>query len=211
MFENHSAVADVHSKVKDLSELLVSWVDENVKRTRWDDEKVERDFARRSVYEILADGTTFYMNPCPDFASVALYGLYYLSSEGVKNPQLIAVPEINGYGVPSVHFHDRFEYDDTPYIMDFVSHNKVIVTPEDAHFNPNSEVQTLGKYLLEGPHDFSKNLPQNYSQLKNLLQHFDLDAHVEKLKTDNTPQEFVDYQDRLGGKHNLYTVFSPFD
>ncbi|MGM5481719.1 MAG: hypothetical protein ACQESE_04910 [Nanobdellota archaeon] len=211
MTENYSSVVDIDSKVKNLSELLVSWVDKSVNRVRWDNQKVERDFAQRSVYEILADGTSFYMNPCPDLASVALYGLSLFSSEGITDPQLVVVPEINAYGNFSLHFHDRFKYEGVPYIMDFAGLNNVIVTPEEAHFNPNTDVKTLDKHLLEGPHDFSKNLFQNYSRLQGLLQHFDFNAHVQKLKNDNTPQEFDDYKGRLNGRHNLKTVYLPYD
>ncbi|MGM5485103.1 MAG: hypothetical protein ACQEP1_04500 [Nanobdellota archaeon] len=183
----------------------LSHIDEVLPRERWTNNKILRDFARRNISQMEKDNNSFFMNPCSDLSSYLLYLLSF--DREINKPRLGAAEEINSYGFPSIHNYVLLEYHGETYLMDFSSHNEVLLRKGGEYRNPNPEVKTLNTYVFHEPFQPEKNIIENYGDYFKRFRFFDLDMIINKLVKDNHLDEFLDYKERMKGKENLYLKY----
>ncbi len=179
--------------ISDKMYFLSEWVLANVKRVAWSNDKIEKCYGRRSVEQILYEGETCYMGPCPDLTAVAIaamnkYGL---------NPE-IAVEKLEepGFDFPRFHFASEFMHDGQRYFLDFNT-GKTVVFGKGDYSNIKKNVSRIGLWKFDG------SILKPDTKLSSLLtgemgfRESDFTKIIERMKRGNTSQTFEEYQKRM--------------
>ncbi|MGW8375225.1 hypothetical protein [Streptomyces sp. ODS28] len=95
---------------------LIDWVHAHVRKVEPDEQWLKERYVRRSVLEILAEGTTFCLGPCPERTVVASA---VLSLNGVGHRLVAHERHVPGTGPPIVHMALELDLDEGPFWLDF--------------------------------------------------------------------------------------------
>jgi hypothetical protein len=85
---------------------LIEWVHEHVRKIEPDEQWLRSRYLRRSVLEILEEGNTFCLGPCPERTLVASAAL---SLNGIEHELVLHEREVPGTGPPIVHMAIELE------------------------------------------------------------------------------------------------------
>lgn len=166
---------------------------------RWDNERIRREFGKRSLAQIKKEGSTHYAGSCVD---VSLFLLDLLSNQGYK-PHLV-LEEVDDKRYGFVRLHTALMVFDRPgcglFTVDPVSCSEV-VWYEGAYQNSTANefpesVLTRGYQLVGGenvtPHATPHNLFLNGCD-RPLSSDVQLDAMIEGLCQSNTDERFEEF------------------
>ena len=178
---------------------MVGLIATAVSPEKWDNDKIDSAFAQRSAEQILADGHTFYMNPCLDYTLVML--------ELLKRNEVdaaLVMEELRGeYPFNRVHFALEFSDGKTPRFIDF-SHGMHVRYGIGEYRHHNSDLEQISIRRSPGG-DIKPELPLHQSLGCNLLEHIDgyfvdfsLDVVIERLKQDNTEKNYEAFEQKHG-------------
>lgn len=95
---------------------VLQYVQWRVSKDIWALDRIQLEFARRTVSEIVRDGTTFAYAPCSERTIVAAAMLAVNSIDATVVYHERRVP---GFGPSSPHFALEMRLDGEPYLMDF--------------------------------------------------------------------------------------------
>lgn len=95
---------------------LMDWVHRRVRKTAPDERWVRERYLKRSALEILSEGTTLSLGPCPERTIVASTAL---SMRGIRHQVVFHERQVLGTGPPSLHMAIELDTDSGPYWFDF--------------------------------------------------------------------------------------------
>jgi len=176
---------------------LVEQIDQQIKRVRWTSEKIDRKFAKRSGKEILEEGETFYMNPCLDLTLATAA----LMRRDTINYQMAIEEHDKTEKMPFNHVHFALEFSDRTgsYFINFKTMEIVQIGRENYLGRP--DIPQVQLFRIDGSKiDPAKSLSQNLGftsieeTLRKLFHGYQITPHIEKLKRDNTPKKFEEYE-----------------
>ena len=95
---------------------MIEWIHRSVRKIIPDEQWMRERYLRRTMLELLAEGTTFCWAPCPErtFVAASVLGLY-----GVPYRLVVHERQVPGAGPPSVHMAIELDLDGKPYWFDF--------------------------------------------------------------------------------------------
>jgi len=108
----------VWGRASDVVLYLIEWVHQRVRKIVPDERWLRERYMRRSVLEMLAEGTTLCIGPCPERTLVAAAAL---SLRGMPYRIVVHERQILGGGPPTVHFAIEIDDDGSPFWFDFGS------------------------------------------------------------------------------------------
>ena len=171
---------------------MVFFIHKILKKERFENEYIEKNFAKLSARELLTEGKTFYMNPCLDFVLVTIEGL---KRTGIENIKFI-VEELqcpgNGF---KVHFGIELIREGKNYYIDYRSMNNVFLW--QGNFMSNYEYK--GETIAHSIKIDAKNISVDdniYTLMERwIIQFKNLNMEVlamlkEKLKKHNKPEQW---------------------
>jgi hypothetical protein len=100
----------------DLLVHLMEWVHRRVRKIAPDEQWVRERYMKRSALELLSEGTTLSLGPCPERTLVASTAL---SLWGVQHQVVFHERQILGTGPPTVHMVIEVDTDSGPYWLSF--------------------------------------------------------------------------------------------
>jgi hypothetical protein len=184
-----------------LAKEIVYEVDRKVRRVYWTNEKIDKFFGKRSVKEILDNGTTCFMNPCLD---LTLISSYLMSSQHISNQFII---EEHGptkeFPFNRLHFVLEFQNKDREYSLNYKKCNEVYIS--NGNYNGREDIPQVGRIKIPGEKiNPYKSIHENlgYTILEELIQDkfvgFSLEKSLNRLKSDNSQEKFKLYNNVYG-------------
>lgn len=164
----------------------------DIKKVQWSNGKIQNHLGRRTIQEILNSHETCYMGSCVDMT------LSFFRKMKEKYPCLnltlwCELLKHKKSGILSLHFFLKNE--DKNQIIDFVRNNQVALY-EGAYRNPWNSIIVDQVALLSLPWDQVKDTDSLLTLAHKLWIPFseqDFQLFLNKLKSDNTDQEFQDF------------------
>ncbi|MEU1626519.1 hypothetical protein ABZ746_14560 [Streptomyces sp. NPDC020096] len=95
---------------------LIEWVHRRIRKIEPDERWLRERYLRRTVLEVLAEGTTFCLGPCPERTMAASV---VLSMRGIGHRLVAHERQVFGTGPPLVHLALELDTDDGPHWLDF--------------------------------------------------------------------------------------------
>lgn len=191
-----------------LARKIVSEVDKNVKRVYWTNEELDKFFGKRSAKEILQNGTTCFMNACLD---LTLASAYYLSSDNIPYEVVIEeYPPTPEFNFNRVHFYIIFQNSNEDCVINYKRENEVYVFEGKYNGIDNSSKDMIFKIpgnIINPYRNLSKNI--EYANLKELIKdkfaNYSLEKNLNKLKQDNSKENYESYKKRCGEEFSIIT------
>lgn len=180
---------------------LITWVDDNVERKQWSNGEIDEKFAKRSTKKILEEGHTCYMNPCLDLTLV----VYEVLKVNDLNPVLV-IEELTHEGYPfnRLHFAIELTYEKETYFIDFITMNRVLLGKGQFKNYKDGLIESLQTIKIADEMDPEKNLFENIPTHLGRSKNFQLDLQLERLKKDNTAENYARYLSALENNNRLY-------
>ena len=187
---------------------IVSEVNRKVKRVYWTNEEIDKFFGRRSVKEILDNGTTCFMNPCLD---LTLVSSYFISSEKIPHQFVIEehLPTAE-FDFNRLHFVIEFNNSDKNYAINYKRANEVYIV--EGGYNGREDIPMASMIKIPGliinPY---KNLNENlrYPNLEELTKDkfrgYSLEKNLNRLKQDNSKENYNLYKQKYGDGFEIIT------
>jgi hypothetical protein len=101
---------------RDMVLFLIEWVHRQVRKIAPDEKWLRERYMRRSVLEVLAEGTTFCWAPCPERTFVASS---VLAAHGLRHRLVLHERQVQGAGPPAAHMAIELELDGETHWFDF--------------------------------------------------------------------------------------------
>jgi len=175
-----------------LTETMIAWMNNNVKVRRWTNQRIDRDFAKRSVSKILEQGDVFYMNPCLDYSLVLVQSL---NQNKIKNYILCEEEQQTNFPFHQLHFAIQIDLDSKVYFIDF-NGSTIVYAGEGIYSNPRSDIELLKSFRINSNKiKPGKNIFDIITEFDFL--NFDFNKQVAKLKNDNTDETYMIYSNSL--------------
>jgi hypothetical protein len=200
---------------------IVSEVNNKVRRVYWTNEEIDRLFGRRSAKEIIQNGTTCFMNPCFDLNSVSSY---FMNVRGIPHEYIIeelsptkdfnfnkSYLELKNFDY-RLHFALGFQHGGEEYAIDYKRENEVHIFK--GKYNGRGDIPRAGIIRIPGKNinpykPIYKNL--GYDTLEDLIKDkfigFSLEKNLNRLKQDNSKENYSSYKERYG--ENLKIITKP--
>lgn len=180
-------------KGKKFAEAVALWTDKNIKRIYWTNEEIDKWFGKRSIKEIIKNGTTCFMNPCFD---LTLVSVYLLNKNKIKNNLVV-----------EEHLPTKeFNFNRLHFALDFIDENEIYhLNYKHNNFVYISTGEYLGRkdlpqaQIIRFPGEkINSNKPiyQNLSQ--NVTAGFSLEKNLQRLKQDNNRENYYQYKQQCG-------------
>lgn len=93
-----------------------------LKKERFENSFIDKNFSKQTTRELLTTGKTFYMNPCLDFVLVTIE---WLKKSGFENIQFIMEELECPQNIYKVHFGIEVTIKNNPYYIDYIGKNDV--------------------------------------------------------------------------------------
>jgi hypothetical protein len=207
---------NIINSVKD----IVSEVNKKVRRVYWTNEQIDKWFGKRSAQEIIKNGTTCFMNPCLD---LTLVSAYLMSSEHIPHELIIEehLPTRDFNFDKSnlvlkdfdfrLHFAIDFQHGSEKYNLDYKKENEVYILK--GNYNGRKDIPRAGMTVISGA-DINpyKTIYENlrYNTLEELIKDkfigFSLEKNLNKLKQDNSQENYNFYQERCRDGFKIITT-----
>ncbi len=179
----------------------INWINKNIEKKYWENDKVIEKFSKRSANQIIKEGEVFFMSPCLDLTLVAKK----IFDDHLDS--ILVAQEIysNSYGINSLHFAIEFSANDVDYFIDFSSMNEVIFNRGN-FVNHNDDVKSLQMVRSAKKMDHDKNIFENFPEYVSKLKFYDGKKQFGKMLEDNSLSRFHAYKRALGENQELYIV-----
>jgi hypothetical protein len=190
----------------DLARDVISEVKRKVHRTYWTNEEIDESFARRSANKIILDGTTCFMNPCLDLTLVSTSELL---SRDIKHIFVIEEHLPTKYfPFNRLHFALEFEFNNKKYFINYKKCNEVHIY--EGTYNGREDIPMAQIIRIPGKKiNPNKSINENlgYDTLENLIKDkfkdYSLQANLNRLKKDNSLENFREYKKKYGENFNV--------
>lgn len=188
-----------------LIENIIYQTDKKVKRVYWTNEEIDEWFGKRSVSKIIENGTTCFMNPCSDLSIVSASIL-----NQNKIPYSLSITENlpeKHFDFNRIHFILRLNYQNAPLYIDYKRNNEVYLSREFPEKNSRiikQVIQIPGEEI-----DIKKSLQENIknSSKGKFLKSFSLDKNINRLKKDNSPENYDSFIEHYGNELRIIKQF----
>jgi len=185
----------------------VSWINSNIKRNYWENERVRKVFARRSANLIKDDGDVFFMNPCLDYVLLAKD---FLGSRSMDSGIVAQEVFSKKYDIYHMHFALEFLVKGRKYFVDFAKMNTVYLGKGD-FVNFNEDVRVVQTFRIWEPVDPDKDIFENFPEYVAKLKHYSIDVQIDRMLKDNSKERFDSFLQSLGKNKSLRLVRVPDD
>jgi hypothetical protein len=193
----------------ELAKNIVSEVNRKVRRDYWTNEQIDKLFARRSVNDILKDKETCFMNPCLDLTLVSSYMIAQedITNEFVMEEHLPA----DGFDFNRLHFVIEFQHANKNYTINYKRGNEVHIF--EGKYNGRKDIPMAQMIRIAGEKmNPYKNLNENlgYNTLEDLIKNkfigYSLEKNINRLKQDNSRENYKIYHQRFGKNLKIITT-----
>jgi len=194
---------------------IVSEVNKKVKRVYWTNEEINRYFGRRSAKEILDNGTTCFMNPCLD---LNLASGFLISSKNMHYTlvieELLPAKDFNfdksnlvlkDFNFNRLHFTLEFQDTGGKYVINYKRENEVCILKGEYGGRkdiPVAQIIRIPGEKINPDKPIYRNL--GYGSLEDLIENqfkgYSLGENLERLKKDNSLENYGHYKKRYGEK-----------
>ncbi len=194
-----------------LAKEIILEVNKKVKRVYWTNQEIDKYFGRRSVQEILYSGETCFMNPCLDLTLVSSH----LMSEK-KIPHKLVIEEhlpSNGFDFNRLHFVIEFQNNNEQskeYFLNYKRANEVYLL--EGKYNGRQDLPLAQILKIQGlklnPKDpiyasFGYKTLEEF--LKEKFKGYSLDSNINRLKKDNSIENYQSYKHKFGEDFSIIT------
>ncbi len=175
-----------------LGQAIALWVDKKIKRTYWTNEQINKKFGRRSIKEIIEERTTCFMNPCSD---LTLVSSYLLTQNQIKN-NLVIEEHLPTKEFNFNRLHFALDYADGTgiYHLNYKDNNFAYVGIGE--YLGREDIPQAQLIRISGE-EINPNKPL-YENLKNIKTEFSLEKNLQKLKRDNSEENYNHYKKKYG-------------
>lgn len=190
----------------DLAKEVISEVKRKVKRIYWTNKEIDKYFGRRSAKEIIADGTTCFMNPCLDLTLVSASELY---SKKIK--YIFTIEEhkpTSDFNFNRLHFALEFKFKNKKYFLNYKNGNEVHVY--EGSYNgrediPMEQIIRIPGKIINPNKPIYKSLGYNTLEdlIKDKFKGYSLESNLNRLKRDNSLQNYELYKQKYGDNFNV--------
>jgi len=193
-------------KIIDIVKNIVYKIDKKVKRIYWTNEEIDKYFAKRSAISILDSETTCFMNPCLDLtlASAAI-----MHSKDI--PHVFVIEEhlpTKEFPFNRLHFALEFKDERKNYVLNYKTGNRVYIS--EGNYNgrkdiPMAQIMRIPGKKINPYKTIYKNLGYDTLEelIKNKFKGYSLENNLNRLKRDNSEEEYKSYKTRCGEKFNI--------
>lgn len=191
-----------------LAKEIISEVDEKVKRTYWTNEQIDRCFGKRSADEIIQNKTTCFMNPCLD---LTLVSASILSSREI--PYILVIEEhlpTKEFNFNRLHFAIEFYQGNEKYVLNYKRINEVYISKGE--YNGREDIPREQLIKISGENLSSKKTVYEnlgYKSLEDLIKNkfkgYSLESNLNRLKRDNSKENYELYKQKFGDGFNIIT------
>jgi hypothetical protein len=209
------------NKTTELVKNIIFEVNKKVKRAYWTNEEIDKFFGRRSAQEIIQNGTTCFMNPCLD---LTLVSSYLMSSIHIPHQFIIEehLPTkdftyeksnlvLKNFNFNRLHFALELQHQGEKYTLDYKKENEVYIYRGD--YSEREDIPSAGRIIMPGekinPYKpIYRNL--GYDTLEDLIKdkfiEFSLEKNLDRLKQDNSKENYKFYKERYKDEFNIITI-----
>lgn len=176
-----------------LGQSIVYWIDKKIKRIYWTNEEIDKWFGKRSIKEIIQNGTTSFMNPCFD---LTLVSSYLLTQNNVNNTVVIEehLPT-KEFNFSRLHFALDFTDGTGIYHLNYKNGNNVYIC--SGIYPGRKDIPQAQTIRIPGAEiNQNKFLYQNLN--KNTTTGYSLEKNIQKLKQDNSRENYYQYKQKCG-------------
>jgi len=177
-----------------------------VKKERMENDYIDKNLGKLSAREILSNGKVFYMNPCLDFVLVTIE---WLKKTGIENVNFIVDELICPWNICKLHFGIEIPHQWKNYYIDYRSGNEVFIWEWNFESKYNNKWESVANTIKIDVNEISTD--DNVYELMNrwLLPFKLFDPRVlkmlaEKLKQDNTPEKFEQFNTQNKEKVSIH-------
>ncbi len=182
-----------------LAKKIILSIDKGVRRIYWTNQEIDKWFAKRSAKEIINNGHTCFMNPCSDLTFVTSF---ILSLNNLPHEWIIEeILPTKKFNFNRLHFALEFNLHDKLYVIDYKRNNEVYVFKGNYNRRENLPIKQIIRFP-DDQIDLEKSLYENInnSNLKSYLKDYSLKENINKLKRDNSPENYKRFK-RLFGEN----------
>ena len=197
---------------------IVEEVDAKVKRIYWTNEEIDKWFGRRSAEEIIKNGTTCFMNPCSDLTLVSAALMFennipynFIIEEHLPTKDFnfdkskLVVRDFDF----RLHLKIEYENEEGKQSIDFKRENEVYILKEKY----NEDISNFKIIKIPGE-KINPSMPLyktlGYDSLEKLIKDkfngYSLNTHLERLKQDNSKENYLAYAKRNGEDFKIITA-----
>ncbi len=185
---------------------LIEEIDRLILRVPWTNEEVDRLFAKRSGNIIIKEGNTFFMNPCLD---LSLASMAKIKEKEIECALAIEEHEkTREFPFNRLHFAVEFTDPTGKYYINYHSGN--IAKVGRGEYDGRKDIRQVkfvrfpgSKIRSDRPLHTNLGYESIEKALKSIFPGFNLETQIERLKADNTPENYNNYQKRFGGSLNV--------
>jgi len=183
-----------------LGQAIALWVDKKIKRVQWTNEQIDNWFGKRSVKEIIQNGTTCFMNPCLD---LTLVSSYVLTQNNIKNNLVIEehLPT-KEFNFNRLHFALDFLDETGKYFLNYEQENKAYVCVGEYSGRkdiPQAKIIKISGALIKPDKSLYENLKESLEKLFNgFSTGYSLEKNLQRLKEDNKAENYFRYKKNFG-------------
>lgn len=170
---------------------VVHYIHKLLKKERFENDYIEKNFGKLSARELLTEGKTFYMNPCLDFVLVTIEGL---KRTGIENIQFIVEELECPWDGFKLHFGIEVSREGKNYYIDYRWQNNVFL----GEWNFISKYKEKGESVIHNIKVDAKNISVDdniYTLIDKGIVNFKkfdpkfLEVIKERLKKHNGPEQ----------------------
>lgn len=181
---------------------FVEWVDQNIVRAQWDNQRIENKYANRTPREIIEEGNVFYMNPCLD---LTLVYTALANENGVGGNMVIEV-----YNAPSrldfnpIHLAMEFETEKGVVSVNHLGKEKVEIWP--GAYKERVAAKRAMHPIRMPVQKINPDLPIHKSlgfksreECTRMFEGYSLRKHLDRMKQDNTLDNYSKFLESSRG------------
>lgn len=209
IFSKDKNIVDISKDVVSLIKNEILYNANKIKRTYWTNEKIDNLFGKRSAMDIAYDKTTCFMNPCLDLTMLSS-GLML-----VRNiPHTLVIEEhlpTKEFNFNRLHFALEFQNENKKYTLNYKRCNEVYLS--EGNYNGREDIPRAQFIRIPGESiDPDKSLSENlgYKKLEDLIKNkfkgYSLESNLNRLKQDNSEENYKLYNAKYGGDLQLIII-----
>ncbi len=202
----------------ELAREIITDVDKKVKRDYWTNEEIDRWFGRRSAMEIIENGTTCFMNPCWDLTLVSASEIYsrkvdydFVIEENPPTKDFNFDKSnlvLRDFNFNRIHFAVEFKLGKRKYFLNYKRENEVHIF--EGNYNGREDIPTMNILRIPGktinpqkPIHVNLGYKTFEELIKNKFKGYSLEKNIERLKKDNSLENYEFYKKRYGENFNI--------
>ena len=192
---------DAKEKGIAFGQAVVSWVNKKIKRVFWTNSEIDKWFGKRSVNEIIQNGTTCFMNPCFDLTLVSSY----LMTQNKINNNFVVEEHLptKEFNFNRLHFALNFTEGMEKYYLNYKSGSIVYIGAGEYQGRKDilqAQMTKISGLLINPKKPLHKSLKHSSLEklFKNMTIGFSLEKNIDRLKQDNNQENYSLYKQKCG-------------